>query len=135
MNKISHLKKNGYRITKPREEILNVLNRHPLTVEEIHTSLLKKKISVDITSIYRSLDLFKKLGLVTEIELGEGKKRYEFNDKNKHHHHIVCEDCGMISDISLTQEKKLIDSMKKNSKFKITGHLLEFSGLCQDCQC
>ena len=128
-----YLKKQGYRVTKPRQEILNVLASHPVTAQEIYDTLQKKYIHVDLVSIYRSLELFTKLKLVHVIEFGENKKRYELADENNHHHHLVCNDCGNVEDITL-DENKFTKELKINSQFKIDHHHLEFFGLCANCQ-
>lgn len=127
------LKNKGYRITSERQEVLKILNNKPLTAQEINNLLKEKKVNVDLASVYRSLDLFVKLGIVRALELGEGKKRYEVADENNHHHHLVCNNCGDIEDI-IVNEKNLIEDMKIKSKFKIDHHHLEFFGLCLSCQ-
>ena len=71
------IKKQGYRLTKPRQELLKVLNDYPHTVLEIHALLKKKNIHIDLASTYRSLELFMKMGIVTAIDFGDDKKRYE----------------------------------------------------------
>ena len=90
MNIVSLLKEKGFRVTKPRLEIIKVLSNYPLSAEEIHDALDKKNIRVDLASVYRSLELFVKMSVVYSIELGEGKKRYELVNKNYHHHHLIC---------------------------------------------
>lgn len=127
------LKNKGYRITSERQQVIKVINDHPLTTQEIHNLLKKKKVDIDLASVYRSLDLFVKLGIIRALELGEGKKRYEVVDESNHHHHLVCNSCGNIEDV-VVNEKNLIHNIKEKSKFKIDHHHLEFFGLCSGCQ-
>ncbi len=134
MNKLDQLVKNGFRITKPRQAILDVLVSHPVTVQEIYESLEKKGIHIDLTSVYRSLELFVELKLVQVIELGEGKKRYELLNTDNHHHHVICNTCGVIEDVSIEQEKEILKHVTTKSHFKIDTHTLEFFGQCQNCQ-
>ena len=88
----------GIRYTKPRKLVFEALTHFskPTSVAEIN-SYLKNRIN--LTSIYRTLDLLKKSDLVNVILFGEGKKRYELKDKDEHHHHLVCENCGDVKDI------------------------------------
>ena len=133
MNIVSLLKEKGFRVTKPRLEIIKVLSNYPLSAEEIHDALDKKNIRVDLASVYRSLELFVKMSVVYSIELGEGKKRYELVNKNYHHHHLICNKCGTIENVEMNEinfDKKI----NEKSKFLIDHHHLEFFGLCQDCQ-
>ncbi|MEO6509260.1 MAG: Fur family transcriptional regulator [Patescibacteria group bacterium] len=133
MDTVDQLKKQGYRLTKPRKELLKVLATYPLTVKEIYESLKNKNIHIDLASVYRSLDLFVKMGVVHIIELGSDKKRYEIVDEQKHHHHLVCNKCGSIEDVAF-DEKNLLEELQTKSTFQINHHHLEFFGLCHNCQ-
>ncbi len=133
MKILDTLKNKGYRITKPRQEILKILEGYPITVNDIFTTLKHKKLSADLASVYRSMELFKKIGIVEEVELGDGKRRYELIDADNHHHHIVCNSCGVIEDITV-QEDKILNEVKNKSNFQITKHSLKFFGICKSCQ-
>lgn len=133
MNVLDELKQKGYRLTKPRQEILKVLQNYPLTVQEIYRSLEKNRIHVDLASIYRSLELFVEMGVVHAIQLGEDKKRYELVDSENHHHHLVCNSCGTIENITFN-EKSLLNEVTAKSVFKIDHHHMEFFGQCKNCQ-
>ncbi len=133
MRYLNQLKKQGYRLTKPREALLQVLLPYPLTAQEIFTILKKKKIHIDLASVYRSLDLFVHLGVVREIDLGGNTKHYELVDATNHHHHLICNNCGTIADIQLN-EQVFLKEVKNKSTFKIDHHHLEFFGLCATCQ-
>ena len=118
-----------------RDFILELISKDskPLSVLEI-INRMKKNISANKTTVYREINLLKKEGLILEIQLNERNKRYELSSK-KHHHHIVCTSCNKIEDVMLdkdleAQEKKI----KKNKKFKIINHSLEFFGVCEKCQ-
>ena len=133
MKAITQLKKQGFRITLPRQEIFNILRNYPLTVREISQTLKTKNILVDLASVYRSLELFKQMGIVQEIDLGDGMKRYELIRQDKHHHHFVCNNCGTIKDISSKIEEKMMKDIQSKTKFLIQDHSLEMFGLCQKC--
>jgi len=133
---IKNLGSKKLRITKLRKSLLQILlkSKEPLSVEDLIFSLSKYKINVHKTSIYRQLDVLKKVEIVREIQFGEKKKRYEIFPDN-HHHHLVCNDCGQIEDVEL---KKDLDTEEKiitqNKNFKIINHSLEFYGICGKCQ-
>lgn len=121
----------GYRLTKPRQEIFAVLKHKPKSVLEILSMLKEKKLKIDKVTVYRTLEHFVKLGLVTETRFKDGISVYELSD-HEHHHHVLCEKCGRIEDISL-DESLLLKAAKKSSSFIIKSHHLEFFGLCQKC--
>lgn len=133
MNSIVEMKKRGYRITKPRLEILKSLTSHPLSAQEIFEVLQKKSVHLDLASVYRTLELLVNMSLVYVIDLGEDKRRYELADPKNHHHHIICNTCGTIEDIQI-QETHFLKEVYAKSTFKIDHHHLEFFGICNNCQ-
>ncbi len=122
----------GIRYTKPRKLVFEALGyfSKPASALEIYDYL---KNEIDLTSIYRTLDLLKKSDLVNVILFGEGKKRYELKNAGEHHHHLVCENCGDVEDIEM-KESSLLKNVAEQSKFLVKKHNLEFFGLCQNCQ-
>jgi Fe2+ or Zn2+ uptake regulation protein len=96
----SVLKAEGLRATKQRLDIwdeLSATNKHR-DIETILSSLKKKKINVSRATLYRTIDVFVKHGLLKKLILDDGKFLYEHNKKTitPQHDHIVCEDCGEI---------------------------------------
>lgn len=133
MNILEQIQQKGYRLTQARREIITVLKHHPQTAQEIYKKLLRKKLTVDLASVYRSLKLFVDMGFVQTVEFGEGKKRYEMINGERHHHHIICNKCGSIEDVSLN-ESSFLRQIHTNSRYKVSSHSLEFFGLCPNCQ-
>ncbi len=134
----------GYRITAPREAILDLLGitqRH-MSAEEIYFTLHKKYPGIGLTTVYRTLSLLEQMGLVHKFEFGDGRARYELaqGPKVKHHHHLVCIRCGRVInyDEFVDEELKLMksvqDALEKKYSFKIKTHQLCFYGLCSKCQ-
>ncbi|MCL4364466.1 transcriptional repressor [Patescibacteria group bacterium] len=119
----------GKRRTQTRKKIFAAFNhfQKPISVLELYSFLHKQ---VDLTSIYRNLELMKKTGGIIEIDFGDGKKRYEL-PKN-HHHHLICESCGAVKDLKINDES--IFNKTKDQGFLIKKHRLEFFGLCKNCQ-
>jgi Fur family transcriptional regulator, ferric uptake regulator len=127
------LKNKGYRITKQRKEILQLLTLFPQSVFEIYQSLRNKRIILDKVTIYRTLECLQKLGIVGKIQFNETSAKYELLSKNNHHHHLVCNSCGGVEDISFN-EHELLTKVRKHSKFLVQNHTVEFFGLCGNCQ-
>ncbi len=134
---ITQLKTAGFRQTQLRTALIGVFaaKHAPLDYIDITRALREKNLSPNKTSIYRELDFLLGQSLIQEIDLGEGKKRYEVLDHDDHHHHLVCEKCHSIDDIhlgeDLVQEEQAIFL---NKKFLVKKHMLEFFGLCHKCQ-
>jgi Fur family ferric uptake transcriptional regulator len=115
-----------------KKEVLCALKHKPQSVLEILSLLKQKKTSIDKVTVYRILTSFAALGVVREIFLGDRETRYELVS-DEHHHHLVCEECGSIEDVELSEET-LLKEVAKQSKFKIKSHSLEFFGTCKRCQ-
>lgn len=84
---------------------------------------------VGMVTVYRTLDLLTDLGIVRRMELGDGP-RYELADD--HHHHMVCESCGDISEFDLCPldpNKSFLES----PGFKVRSHSVEVYGRCAAC--
>lgn len=122
------------RTTKARSAILSFLDREhtPVDVPQILSHLRTKQLQTNLVTIYRVLDAFQKEGLVKRIEFGEGKFRYEVYTED--HHHLVCQECGSVEDISDCDIPKLEEEIKKKKGFLVKRHALEFFGLCMNCQ-
>ena len=91
------LKSNGSSLTAPREAVfLTLLDQEPQTLSDIAKRLTGK---VDRASVYRTIDLFEKLGIITRLQLG-WKYKLELSDHfAAHHHHMTCTNCGQIIEI------------------------------------
>lgn len=130
----SDLNVRGLRKTKQRDHILKVLQRKPLTIREIKTLLDEKHFGIHLVSIYRAMEIFVSMGLVRMIELGIGGRRYELVQHTNHHHHLICNNCGLIKDIVIPNENVLFQNTDRPHGYLVTDHAIEFFGLCGNCQ-
>jgi len=123
----------GFRATKPRLLLLSHLykSKSPQSIAEIAAAL---KTSVNQVTVYRIVDTFKKAGLVRELDLRQGRPRYELADLN-HHHHVICVKCGRIEKFTGCESKRITQKALTQTKGfgQITSHSLEFFGLCNSC--
>lgn len=126
------MRKKGQRLTPQKKELLSALQKKPQTVVQLLETIKLRKCAIDKATVYRILTGFKELGVVKEIHFGDREAYFELTD-NTHHHHLVCEKCGGIEDVTLCEEL-LLNEVKKQSSFKIKSHSLEFFGSCRKCQ-
>jgi len=134
----------GYRITVPRQAILDVLSKtqEHLSAEDIYIAVHKFYPNVGLTTVYRTLELLAQMGIILKFEFGDGRARYELAEGPKgarHHHHLVCTNCGRVIDYTdfIDDEIELLSQIEKGLSekfnFKITNHLIQFYGLCDEC--
>jgi len=94
------MKEKGLRFTSQKKEVLDALLHKPQTVIEILDCVKSKNKSVDKATIYRILTGFIDLKLVKKINFNGREAHYELINEN-HHHHLVCNTCGAIEDVSV----------------------------------
>lgn len=123
---IKILANKGFRLTLQRKTVLGVLssNNKPMSLKQIH----KQAREIDFASVYRIVKLFKDVGIVEEVNLGDKIVRYEILSSG-HHHHIICEKCNKIQRIDIC----LIDKISKLTDYKVISHIIEFRGICPEC--
>jgi Fur family ferric uptake transcriptional regulator len=104
-----------------------------ISAEEIYTQVRAHYPQVNISTVYRTLELLKELELVTEISLGDGRVRYHCMGKG-HHHHLVCQECGEIIDVEESILNPLWAEIQQRYNFKVNMKHVALSGLCSKCQ-
>jgi Fur family ferric uptake transcriptional regulator len=125
----------GYRLTPQRQLILTALqegNDH-ISAEEIHARILDKYPHVNISTVYRTLELLKNLDLVTETDLGSGRFRYHPAEKG-HHHHLICEKCGATIETTESPFLTLRRTLLKEYRFRANISHLAIFGRCTKCE-
>lgn len=124
----------AFRQTAPRQEVLRVFVEHsqPMTVVEVHTHLHDRRIN--LATVYRAIHLFRQLGLLIAADHVAGGQRFELSDDQRaHHHHLICERCGCVTDFEGCDIAAFERKIRKQTKFQIRRHELQFFGLCSTC--
>lgn len=129
------LREQGYRLTPQRLMILAAIHasEHHISAEEIYAQVHAKYPNVNISTVYRTLELLKELELVTETDLGGGKFRYHSVEKG-HHHHLICKKCGHIFELDDSVLKPVEGTILRKYGFKADLSHLAVFGNCVQCQ-
>ncbi|HEC89981.1 MAG: hypothetical protein DRN12_00785 [Thermoplasmata archaeon] len=124
------LKEHSMKVTPQRLEILRYLDEHRNhpTVEMIYLELKKRSPSLSKTTIYNSVEILEKHGIIQSLRIIGNETRYDY--RSDLHHHFICKKCGRIFDIDLTCP--VIDRVEKNG-FKVEEIHGYFKGICKDC--
>ena len=132
---VNRLKKLGYRLTPQRLMIASAIENTDdhISAEEIYSQVVDKYPNVNISTIYRTLELLEQLGLVTETDLGGGRVRYHPADKG-HHHHLICQECGAVIDLDETVLSPLKDALLREYEFIADLRHLGIFGCCAKCR-
>lgn len=130
------LRDRSVKITGARQAILDVLRRqaHPATTRQILAALPAGEC--DLATVYRSMHLLERMGLVQRFNFGDGRDRFELrrDDPASHHHHLVCTRCARIVEIHQCFPSQLEAEIAARNGYTQVTHRLEFFGLCPACQ-
>jgi len=130
----------GIKFTLPRKAIIDVLERSSkhLSAEDIYFIVHKLYPNIGFATVYRTLDLLTRLGIVVKLNFGDGRARYELLTKKKGMHvHLVCENCGKVIEDGENGNdmlKKMEEQLSKKHNFKIKNLKVYFIGECEKCQ-
>lgn len=135
-NVLSELKSKGFKSTKYRTSLLQLLfsSDKPVSVLEMLQAMSGEDLVPNKTTVYRELYFLMEHGIVTELDLGDEKKRYELAHMG-HHHHLICTNCKNIEDVVFEENLAGIEEkIRVEKQFMVKDHSMEFYGLCKNCQ-
>ena len=125
----------GKRVTAQRALLLELIRqgkRH-LDAEELYRRAKKKQPRLSLSTVYRTLQLFKELGLVEEHHFDEAHHHYEAKSPVEHHH-LVCLSCGKIIEFECPQSKRIKQDVGSDYGFHILHAEVRLEGLCSECR-
>jgi len=125
----------GYRMTPQRMMILSAVQgaTDHISAEEIYSQVRSTYRHLNLSTVYRTLELLKNLKLVTESDFGEGKVRYHSAEKG-HHHHLVCRNCGDVIDVNEAAFTALTEKLSSDYSFTADLRHLTIFGQCARCR-
>ncbi len=128
------LRKRGYRLTPQRFMILSVIQEaeEHLTIDQIAERVQKRNPYVSLSTIYRTLELLRELGLVRENHLSGEQPRYEAAE-GKNHHHLVCRNCRALIHLDDTLLGTLNEQLQEQYHFHNVTLDLVAAGYCENC--
>lgn len=129
------LRDHGYRITPQRTDVVKcILNNgsHP-SAEDIHRMIRKRYPMVSLATVYKTLDLLKRLYVIQELGFSDRSTRYETNDNS--HINMVCIKCGRINDVvGILGLSELELQARDRSSYLILSRRFELHGYCPSCK-
>jgi len=133
---VKTLRDGGYRLTRQRKIILDTLHEvGPLaSAEDVHEYVLRDNPSIDLSTVYRTLDLLLGLGFVMCVDRERGDRLYELTEPHGPHLHLVCRECGRIIPVESQRAQPLIDLIAREYGFSVDIESLSMSGLCGNCR-
>ncbi|WP_377270590.1 Fur family transcriptional regulator [Peterkaempfera sp. SMS 1(5)a] len=129
----TELRTRGYRLTPQRQLVLEAVDAlDHATPDDILTKVRHTASGVNISTVYRTLELLEELGLVSHTHLGHGAPTYHLADRH-HHMHLVCRDCGKIAETDTSVAAPLVDRLRTEYGFDTDMKHFAIFGRCADC--
>ena len=132
---IETLRSNGFRLTRQRKMIIEAIaqsGKH-INAEEVFVRIRERTHSINVATVYRTLELLVEQGLASRIDLGEGRVIYATNQHGSHIH-LVCRLCGQVIDADQNLLLNLNERLKAGYQFAADLQHISMFGLCRDCQ-
>lgn len=131
---IGSLRRSGHKVTQARRAVIEALadEMDHLTAPSLVKAVQKRTPSVGRATVYRTLELLTRLGLVQSSTLGGAAATYVLT-AGRHHHHAVCVECHKTVDFDECVLLELERRLGQKLGFRFEGHLVELYGRCPDC--
>lgn len=131
-----YLRDHNLPVTQQREAVAAVLFYavEHLSVDDIERALRDEETHVGKATIYRTLDLMLRSGLIKEHDFGEGFKRYEPITARTQHGHMICLSCGKVEEFLHDRLDRMVALIAEERAFQHQSHRLEIHGYCRDCE-
>lgn len=127
------LKSSNLKVTKQRKELINYLDQMQdryISITEIDRHMRELFPNMSHNTVYRNLKEFSEASIVEYRANDESMVKYQCNFSNPHHHHFICQECGIVTEL----DNCLADYFQEQLPgYKILNHSLEIYGLCPDC--
>ena len=125
----------GQRITSQRRLLLDLLRQSEghLDADELYRRAKEREPRLSLSTVYRSLRLFKELGLIEERHFLEEHHHYEARGEAEHHH-VVCRGCGKVIEFECPVASKMKRDVSRQTGFEISGVEVSMEGYCERCR-
>jgi Fur family ferric uptake transcriptional regulator len=131
-----HLRDRHLPVTRQRDLVAQTVlsSDEHLSVDAIQKQLKELGEHVGTATIYRTLDVLVRSGLVRAHDFGEGFKRYEPMPQQAHHEHLICLRCGRVVEFQNERLERMLPIIADEHAFQHQRHRVEVYGLCRECR-
>jgi Fur family ferric uptake transcriptional regulator len=132
----AYMTRRGLRSTEQRRVIIDTFfgaTEH-ITIDTLLREVRAVDARVGYATVYRTMKLLTESGVVQEHKFGDGFTRYELSDDDAHHDHLICMECGKITEFEEDAIEELQAKIAKRHGFLVRAHKHEMYGVCSDCQ-
>lgn len=133
---IAAMQKKRITLTAQRENIIDILlkENHHLAALEIYGELRREGKGIGLATIYRTLDLLERKGIVAKRDFDNETARYEIIIGKFEHNHLICKKCGKIIEIPDMMPENIEKVLLKENGFICINYSVKFYGYCEECR-
>jgi Fur family ferric uptake transcriptional regulator len=133
---IRGLRDRGFRMTPQREMVLSVLHQMAgfATADELYQRVRTLSAAIDISTVYRTLDLLQEFQLVSWVEGSDGQRRYDLLADHRPHVHLVCSSCGQVTGAAVDTIQPGLRQIMERYGFAVDLGQLHLAGQCAACR-
>lgn len=123
-------------VTRQRDRVAIALlaSEEHLSVEQLRRRLGQEGAAIGLATIYRTLDLLVRCGLVRAHDFSQGYRRYEPISPQMHHEHLICLRCEKVEEFTHDRLERMLPMIADEHGFQPERHRVEIYGVCRDCQ-
>jgi Fur family ferric uptake transcriptional regulator len=128
---LERLELRGHRMTTSRRRVIDAVlaQEGHFTVDDV----LHRTRRVGRATVFRTMKLLQDLNIVCRVLLDDGTLHYRLST-GRHHHHLVCTECGRVEDFSQCDVESLVRDLQNATQYEVQAHWLEVYGRCRSCQ-
>jgi Fe2+ or Zn2+ uptake regulation protein len=126
----------GYRLTEPRRIVAELVSGREghFTANDLIADAHARELGIGRATIFRALDLFTELEMLERVDLPDGDHAYVPCLPDHHHHHIICQRCGKVTEVQDLGLGRALAAMERSTGWRVEKHRLELFGCCPDCR-
>src|SRR4051794_1528984 len=126
----------GFKLTNERAALVREIfsTHYHFEADELLFKMKEKQLKISRATVYRTLELLVKSGMVRRVHLGEDHYHYEHVTGNSHHDHLICTTCGAVIEFHDPELEARQREICARKRFTPTFHNLQILGVCDSCQ-
>ncbi len=119
-------------VTDAVRAVIAAEDRHAWALDELLEAVRRQIPGADFSTVFRAMQTLVRAGAVDQVDLGDGKARYE--TRRDHHEHIRCTVCGTVSEVPGCVVEDVVTQVQRRTGYLVSSHQVVFTGVCRPCR-
>jgi Fur family ferric uptake transcriptional regulator len=119
-------------VTDAVRAVIAAEDRHAWALDELLEAVRRRIPTADFSTVFRAMQSLERVGLVDQVDLGDGRARYE--TRREHHEHIRCTTCGTVAEVPGCVVEDAVAQVQRRTGYQVSSHQVVFAGVCRPCR-